>query len=78
MFLLNELQGKPGEDQEVLEVPGDDASALELITYNLKRLRSEYLGDGAQRETNVKLLKNGAFFLTAVVLMNQYGHTLAI
>jgi len=75
MFVLNEMeQSGAGGSEENLVPPSENASLVEVMTYNLKRMQRDYLGDSVQ----AKLTRNAMLFCTAVILMNQSGHRLAV
>ncbi|GBG26231.1 Hypothetical Protein FCC1311_024522 [Hondaea fermentalgiana] len=76
MFLFNDVKAE--STTEVLVVPDEDASVMELMSYNYKRLMTDYFGEGEERANNLKLLKNFTFFALSVLAMNQSGHRLAV
>lgn len=76
MFLFNDVAKESTVD--IIEVPDENATVGELISYNYKRLMKDYFGDGEERANNIKLLKNAVFFVASVVVMNQSGHRLAV
>lgn len=73
MFLMQE-QGANGGADDVIELPDDDASVLDLIKYNSRRLYKEYFGTEAKRK---RFLDVGCFALACYAIKN-YGEALMV
>mmetsp|Transcript_13208 Transcript_13208/g.28635 ORF Transcript_13208/g.28635 Transcript_13208/m.28635 type:complete len:82 (+) Transcript_13208:90-335(+) len=81
MFLLNDIQGanQGVSEADLLMIPPPDATTLELIHYNINRLKHRYLGTEPEaRKITLKLIMNVTAFSVACIGINQFGDKFAI
>eukprot|EP00924_Labyrinthula_sp_SR-Ha-C_P016924 snap_masked-scaffold_6-processed-gene-19.16-mRNA-1 protein AED:0.01 eAED:0.01 QI:0/-1/0/1/-1/1/1/0/74 len=74
MFVVEDLKKKSGKSANVLELPDEDASVVEIMKYNAKALYKDYLGTREKR----KLALDVAVFLTSCYGIHFHGKLFAV
>lgn len=74
MFLVNRDGKADNSADKVVEIPGDDASMLEIIKYNTNRLYKDFFGTRQQRK---KLIDFTCFSIACFAIKN-YGEALSV